>query len=398
MNKKINVYFFGETGIYDEYNPAYVCNKELVPEVLYIIADNNPYSISKKEIIKELNIDEEVFNNIINSLKLINAIDIKDDKYKLNFTVFLEKDMPLMDEYFLNIGEVVGEKIIEKKHLIYEKISKLTNYTSFNKERLLYHIICDRIFDGIAFDIFKEKNIFSPSKIQAGNRDYIIFGYEDSDKVEGHSDGILCSSNNYKSESFVFNSFGDSDGIRKDMFRFFRKVIKTLESTTPFNDLNLAYIKLIEDKNNEIAEKCGELIWKSFKDEINLLKLSDSEKKLINFLNKLGYLYIDEDNSTISCNVPVFENADEKIINDLSEIILSDICDVVKTTFEMFEENAINLTAIKHKVNIEEIAIELWHQVFGFTNEYLVERGFVEAPEYKEGEGRYLRSFSINIK
>lgn len=398
MNKKINVYFFGETGVYDEYSPVYVFNKQLAPEILYIIADNEPFSISRKEIIKELKIDEEVFNNIINSLKLINAIDIKADRYKLNFTVFLEKDMIIMDEQFLNIGKVVGEKVIKRKHLIYEKISKLTNYPDFNKERLLYHVICDSIFDGTAFEFFAEKNILSYSKIEFRNRDYIIMGYEDNEKVEGHSNVLLCSSNNYRSESFIFNSFGDSDGIRKDMFRFFRKAIKSLESATPFNDLNFAYIKLIEDKNNEIAEKCGELILKSFKSKLNLFQLSNNEKDLINFLNNLGYLHIDEKNNTISCNVPVFENVDVKIIDELSEIILNDICDVVKTTFEKFEENATNLTAIKHKVNIKEIAIELWHQVFGFTNEYLVERGFVEPPEYKKGEGRYLRSFSINRK
>lgn len=396
MNKRINVYIFGESGIYDELSPAYVCNMELVPEVLYIIADNEPFSISKEEITKELKIDKEVFNNIINSLKLINAIDILDDRYKLNFTVFLEKDMPLIDEYFLNIGKIVGEKIIEKNDLISEKISELSNSSCFSKERLLYHVICDKIFDGTAFYYFAEKNIFHPSKVQPGDRDYMIFGYEDSVKVESHSNKILCSSNNYRSESFVFNSFGDSDGIRKDMYRFFRKVIKILESTTPFNDLNLAYIKLIEDKNREIAESCGDLIWKIHKNKVSIIQFSDKEKDLASFLNKLGYLNIDKKNSTMSCNVPIFEKVDRRIINEISEIILNIIYEIVNTTFEQFEKITSNLTAIKHKVDIKEISIELWHQVFGFTNEYLVNIGFVESPEYKKGEGRYLRSFEIN--
>ncbi|MCR2045306.1 hypothetical protein NSA23_14475 [Anaerosalibacter massiliensis] len=395
MDKKINLYFFGELGVYDEYNPAYVCNREFVPYILYLIAYNEPFCISKKEITKILRINEEEISYIINGLDRINAIEIKRDKYKLNFPVFLEDDIPLLDKHFSNIGKIIGDKIIENRKVIYEKISRLSNYPYFSKERLLYHVICDDIFDGIAFDFFEEKNIFSPHRNQPGNRDYIIFGYEDNKRVERYSDKILCSSNNYDSQSFVFNSFGDSNGIRKDMFRFFNKVEKTLEGVTLFKDLNLAYIKVIEEKNKEIAEKCGELIWKSFKNEMDYYELNDTEKNLVHFLIQMGYLNIDKTNYIVSCNVPVFQYSDREIIHEVSDIILNDIYIIVKTIFEDFSKEAIDLTAIKHKVNIKEIAIELWHQVFGLTNEYLAGIGFVESPKYIEGEGRYLRSFSI---
>lgn len=395
MNKKLNIYFFGDNGPYDEFNPGYVCTKEFVPKILYLIACNEPYSISKDEIIKIIKIDEEGFNSIIESLKRINAIDIIQKKYKLNFPVFLEEDMPLLDKYFDNVGEIIGSKIIEIKEQVYEKLPKLSNYSFFSKERLLYHVICDDIFDGTAFDFFEKKNIFSPSKIQPGNRDYIIFGYEDSPIVEKHSNKILCSSNNYSSKSFVFNSFGDSDGTRKDMFRFFRQTEKNLESATPFNELNLDYIKLIEHKNSEIAETCGEMVWKSYKNQIVYNQLSKIEKDTVKFLEGLGYLTINGKDSTIVCNVPVFQRSDNEIINEISDIVLNEIFEIVKTTFDRFEEEAIELTAIKHEVSIKEIAIELWHQVFGFTNEYLAKIGIVQSPEYINGEGRYLRSFSI---
>lgn len=395
MNKKLDIYFFGDNGSYDEFNPSYVCSKEFVPEILYLIAHNEPYSISKEEIIKTIRINEEEIDSIIESLKRINAINIIENKYKLNFPVFLEDDMLLLDKYFEDIGEVIGSKIIDIKEQIYEKMSKLSNYSSFPKERLLYHVICDDIFDGIAFDFFQEKNVFSSSKIQPGNRDYIIFGYEDSESVQSHSNKILCSSNNYRSQNFIFNSFGDSDGIRKDMFRFFRQIEKNLERATPFNDLNLDYIKIIEQKNSEIAEKCGEIVWKSYKNEVISNQLSRSEKNMVKFLEELEYLSINEEDSTVVCNVPVFQRTDNEIINEISDIVLKQICDIVKSTFDRFEKEATELTAIKHENNMKEIAIELWHQVFGFTNEYLVQVGFVQSPEYIDGEGRYLRSFTI---
>lgn len=395
MNKKLDIYFFGDNGPYDEYNPGYVCSKEFVPEILYLLAHNEPYSISKDEIIKIIRINEEEFDCIIKSLKRINAIDIIENKYKLNFPVFLEEDMPLLDKYFEDIGEVIGSKIIEIKGQIYDKLSKLSNYSSIPKERLLYHVICDDIFDGTAFDFFEKKNVFSPSKIQPGNRDYIIFGYEDSEVVQSHSNKILCSSNNYRSQNFIFNSFGDSDGIRKDMFRFFRQIEKNLERSTPFSDLNLDYIKIIENKNRKIAEKCGEIVLKSYKNEIVYNQLSISEKDMVKFLEELEYISINEEDSTVVCNVPVFQRTDNEIINEISDIILNQICDIVKSTFDRFEKEAIELTAIKHKNSMKEIAIELWHQVFGFTNEYLAQVGFVQSPEYIDGEGRYLRSFTI---
>jgi len=395
MNKKLDIYFFGDNGPYDEYNPGYVCSKEFVPEILYLLAHNEPYAISKDEIIKTMRISEEEFDCIIESLKRINAINIIENKYKLNFPVFLEEDMPLLDKYFEDIGEVIGSKIIEIKGQIYDKLSKLSNYSSFSKERLLYHLICDDIFDGTAFDFFEEKNIFLYSKIQPGNRDYIIFGYEDSESVQSHSNKLLCSSNNYRSQNFIFNSFGDSDGIRKDMFRFFRQIEKNLERSTPFSDLNLDYIKIIENKNRKIAEKCGEIVLKSYKNEIVYNQLSISEKDMVKFLEELEYISINEEDSTVVCNVPVFQRTDNEIINEISDIILNQICDIVKSTFDRFEKEAIELTAIKHKNSMKEIAIELWHQVFGFTNEYLAQVGFVQSPEYIDGEGRYLRSFTI---
>lgn len=396
MNKKLNMYFFGTTGTYDEYSPSYVCGKKNVPEILYFIAYHEPFAVGKNEIIKEFRIEEEDADDIINNLKRINAIDIKDGKFKLNFTVFLEKDIPLLDKYFRTSGEVIGNKIIDKKEEIYKKIHKISAFSNFSKERLLYHIICDKIFDGTAFEFFRERGIFIDSKIQPGNRDYMIFAYEDSKKVEEHSNILLCSSNNYRNENFKFNSFGDSNGERKDIYRYFKKAVKALQDITTSKKLNIAYIKLIEDKNREISQKCGNLIWKVYKNELRYDDLSLQEKELVDFLVELEYLSLD--NNTISCIVPVFESQDGEVIAEISNIVLNDICDTVKNELYEFKKDAVKLTAIKHQIPMEEIAIELWHQIFGFVNEYLAQKGFVQAPKYKEGEGRYLRSLTITLE
>jgi hypothetical protein len=68
---------------------------------------------------------------------------------------------------------------------------------------------------------------------------------------------------------------------------------------------------------------------------------------------------------------------------------------LVEEIFNKFESKSTGLTAVRHKVDMKETANELWHQIFGAANEYLVKEEFVEAPNFLEGEGRYLRSILI---
>lgn len=37
VNKKLEFYYFGNEGKFDEFNPSYVCNKKYAAEILYII-------------------------------------------------------------------------------------------------------------------------------------------------------------------------------------------------------------------------------------------------------------------------------------------------------------------------------------------------------------------------
>lgn len=74
------------------------------------------------------------------------------------------------------------------------------------------------------------------------------------------------------------------------------------------------------------------------------------------------------------------------------EYIIVNIFPIVKEIYDSFEVSASRLTPIRHKVDIKEKANEVWHQIFGATNEYLVKEGFVATPNNIDGQGRYLRS------
>jgi hypothetical protein len=396
MNKKLNFYFFGEIGEYDKYNPEFVCSREYTSEILYLIAKNEPFTICRFEIARFLNIKEEVVVNIINNLELINAVEVKDNTYMVKFPVFLEEDVVEMERYFHNVGEIIGKKIIDMKDMIYEKVSHLRCFKYHSYERILYHIICDEIFDGTAFEFFTKKNTFCASKLQPGNRDYIIVGYEDSELVENHSNKILCSSNNYRSSGFIFNSFGDSNGLRKDMFRFFRLMQKSIGSASTFDAVNILYNKVLDRMNKKIAYECGTLICNIIENDITYSQLSEEEKNIVQFLKELEYISIKDDESIISLDIPVFYDFElSTIIKELSDSILVNIFPIVKEIFDNFEINASTLTPVKHKVAIKETANEVWHQIFGATNEYLVKEGFVATPNNIDGQGMYLRSLTI---
>lgn len=101
---RLNFYYFGDIGEYDCYNPADVCSKEYASEILYLIAANEPFSISMQEISSSLNIEYEKTNDILKNLQLINAIEVKDNTYRIKFPVFLEEDVLKMGKYINNIG------------------------------------------------------------------------------------------------------------------------------------------------------------------------------------------------------------------------------------------------------------------------------------------------------
>jgi predicted RNA-binding protein associated with RNAse of E/G family len=396
-NSKLDFYYFGIIGEYDCYNPAYVCSSEYAAEILYLIAANDPFSMGKQEISKHLNINCDKIEAIVSKLQLINALEIKGNAYRIKFPVFLERDVVNMEKYINNVGELIGKKIMSLEQEIYEKIAKLKSSAFHSNERILYHIICDKVFDGTAFEFFKEKDTFCTSKLQPGDRDYIIVAYEHSEAVEKHSDKLLCSSNNYWSSMFTFNSFGDGNGPRKDIYRFFRIVQKGVYDASPFDEVNTSYNKILDSMNKDLALKCGELICKIINEDRKYNQFNEEEKTLINFLEELGYVDIDKNKNTISINTPVFyESENTTIIKELSDDILTSIFPIVNEVFESFQVNAADLTSVKHNVDIKEIANELWHQIFGATNEYLVKEGFVSSPPYTEGEGRYLRSFTVN--
>lgn len=394
-NRKLNIYFFGETGEYDSLSPAYVCKKDYAKEILFIIAKHDPYVFTDFDIAKKLNIDILELENVISSLLLIKAIEKKDDKFKICFPVFLKDDVTYMEKALNGVCSDITNKIIKLKNKLLPIVNRFRCSQLFSIERVLYHVICDSVFDGTAFDFFEEKKLFCTSKKQPGDRDYLIVGYEDCEEVETSSNKLLCSSNNYRCNGIIFNSFGDSDGLRKDMYRFSRIFVENPKKIPLLINIKNLPQGILEEDINNIVIKCVKLSKDILNSNLYWDSLSENDYITASLLHELGYINSNKQSNLISLEVPVIYSDEMQLISEISDIILDEIYEIVKSCFDNFSKYNDKLTSIKHGVDIKELGNELWHQIFGFTNEMLVECEFVQKPMYYKNEGRYLRSMVI---
>jgi hypothetical protein len=93
--------------------------------------------------------------------------------------------------------------------------------------------------------------------------------------------------------------------------------------------------------------------------------------------------------------VPVFYQDEHPLITAVGDIVLPQIDNAVKRAFDSFSLRTGDFTAVRHMVDIGEIGNELWHQIFGLTNEHLAKTGFVDKPQHIDGQGRFFRSIRM---
>ena len=348
MMKDIDIFYFNELGEYDEFNPAFFLDRENASKLLYLIA-KEPYKETLESLNTRMNGD---YKEILDGLVNINALSIKDNKYKVNFPVFFEDDV-----------KIIIKEIKPYLNTIMDSIKSVLNEFNYNKEEL-YHILCNNTFDNYSLKYLMDKWLIRDYKKNPGNRNYIIIGYEKSDFVNDYSNKLLCSNNRYKCNYITFNSFGDTDGARKDLYRYFR--LKQ-QGKNPFKEINV-YMSSI-NKDQEVLEK----------NLVNAIN-GKGDKDTIKLLNNLEYMIGNE-----IC-VPVLINDGYKY---LGLKVMDSIIDIIKDIFE--KVRLLDITPNRNEVSKLDTLNEVWHIIFGLINEELVKEGIVETPEYKEGEGRYLK-------
>lgn len=389
---RITLYYYGDVGAFDLNSPSYVSNQLYCSEILYAIAANNPYSLNVNELSNHLEVGVDDLIRVLDDLLRIKMISEINGYYKLEFTCFLDSDIALIQRDLLGPAKSLASRIKTEVEVLKPLLSKLKNFESHSIERWLYHIICDSIFDGSAFDYLERKNLFRTHKPQMDQRNYIAYGFQDSLEMDQLSRKLLCSSNNFSVDGFTFNSFGDSDGSRIDFFRINKQTVSTSFNEFANPRVREIYRAFTEKHNREIGLKCAHLLKRMIKEQpLTTADFDTTEGLYLNYLCALGYAEITD--SQVKCVVPVFDSEDAELILRISDWIMDLIYPEVLSCLNTFIVQRPTLTPLVHSIEVSEILIELWHQLFGQINEALIHLQVVSNPVYADGEGRFFKSF-----
>lgn len=391
---KLDLFYFGDIGKYDAFNPAHVCAQEHAAETLFLIASCAPYELSKAEIARFLRVEQETMRPIIDSLLGIKAIECKDDTYRICFLAFLRGDVQQMKGILSSARDSIVRTLEQLNSQLAPIAQQYRCHKQFSVGRILYHVICDSVFDDMAFAYFEKEKLLCTSKPQPGSRDYLIIGYEACEEVAQNSDLLLCSSNNYTCDGIRFNSFGDSCGRRKDMYRFTRIFDSEPHKLAQFLDRAEDIEMLLSSDIESIASRCSSMVKSIVSNDVYWSDLADDAETPL-LLSELGYISGRQENNHISMMVPVFYQDEQPLITAVGDIVLPQIDNAVKRAFDSFSMCTGDFTAVRHMVDIEEIGNELWHQIFGLTNEHLARTGFVDKPQHIDGQGRFFRSIRM---
>lgn len=356
---KFNKYFFENYPIdtpFDMNNPRYVLSLDGVDKILEIISSSKPFSLTVNEFDNQ---------DLVNALLHIDVLQKQDNKLAMAVPFFLEKDAIVLKELSKKVANKISNDLLLHKDKIIEIISQINNGYSY--DRNLYHLLCGYIFDGFMFDYLEENELVTTSLVHKTGFDYLVILYEDSKILNEYSDLLLCSYNRLISDGKGFVSFGDSNGYRKDFYRYKR-----------LNELN----KLNELETNYINIPTEELI-------MNFEKLIDGLEIDSRFIDVFHYFGYYENDKIL---VPIYDEYSYKVANELYKYVLNITKETIHNALSIIE-NEDRLTAITHGVNKKDIANEIYHLIFGEVNERLVESGFVAKPNHIDGEGRYFKSF-----
>ena len=356
---KFNKYFFENFSTdtpFDTKNPRYVLSLDGVDKILEKLVVNRPYSLTIED-----------FDNaeLVKALLYVEVLQQRNGKLGIGVHVFVEKDAEALKELSKCVANSIATELIAHKNQIVSIAQCIDN--GYPVERNLYHILCGYIFDGLMFDYLEENDLVTTSCVHASGLDYLVILYEDTASLNEYSDLLLCSYNRLTINGKGFVSFGDSDGSRKDLYRYKRQ-----------KELNL----LSEQEEKYICHPTEELIE-------NFNRLADG--CYIDSKYMATYEYFDYcQNGTII--VPIYNSYSYDVANKLYEFVLGIVKEhIINALVAIQNEN--RLLAIAHEVKVKDISNEIYHLIFGEVNELLVKNGLILEPPYYQGEGRYFKSF-----
>lgn len=220
------------------------------------------------------------------------------------------------------------------------------------------------------------------AKKQPDNRQYAIFGRElgiDMDKT--YQCGHFADA-----EKYEFVSFGAMPDISKnsDLRVCFPDIIKNTRLLLSDLDKDIfdIYSKIIYVSYKDLFLKCGKIMETITSGD----RLSKTEESgfLLELLENLGYIKKADGIYTPIVPTLFLENREGDAINKIINIVTSISVEFIKKNHKEIMYSISATTPVLNNISKDEVFNQVWHEIFGYCNIFLAEKGFIYNPR-KDG-------------
>jgi len=356
---KFSKYYFENFPINTPYNfsnPRHVLSQEGADEILEKIILHGPFSLKPSD-----------FDNteLVDALLHIEVLQQKNKKLAIAVPFFVASDADVLKKLSKKAAHGIACELIKQKQQIRRIVKQIHN--RFSPERNLYHLLGGSVFDGLMFDHLEEKGLVTTSRVHPSGLDYLVILYEEADCLNEYSNLLLCSFNRLTSDGKGFVSFGDSNGIRKDFYRYMR-----LKEAGRLPERELKYVRFPTEG-----------LIDNFCKAIDGVPVPPGYIEIFEFF---GYCR----GGVIS--VPVYDARAYDVADHLYRHVLDTTGEKIADALNLIQDER-RLSAVAHEVPVKDIANEIYHLIFGEVNEILIQEGLIAAPPFSPGEGRYFSAF-----
>ena len=301
----------------------------------------------------------------------------EEERLYFDCPIILARDKQPLQALTAPYAQSLAELLAKHRKQLVDTVSCMGD--AFPPQRHLYHMLCGGVLDGSMFSHLEEHGLVSTGKALATGADCLTILYEDIPELNCFSDGLLCSFNRLQTAHCTFVSFGDSLGMRRDMYRWFmcRSTGSSALTDTPLDELLSAY------PLDELRAQAGQH-WQELMQGAALPELWQR------IFESFGYL-----RNGAPC-VPVYTAQQAESMQSQLDALTAPL--LMPAMEEMLHalSTCSGLTAIAHGVKPADLANEVYHILFGQINEALVATGLVAEPPLIPGEGRYLRCVELS--
>ena len=329
----------------------------------------------------------------IDDLEKSGLLRPEESLYFINFTLFTKDDIKKIRQQAKVFSRSLKKAYISRQS---EIVSILNRYDANGvdpREVAFIVIGCFSLdWDGMRLIRQNWRN-FSTGRDLKVKKTYQIWAEE----IHEHTlKNIYWGSHNEYYPHFVFTSFGDHFSLPRSTYPdILWRMNRAVQKIDYPESLKPMLTDFGSQAHKEYLANAGRIMFalRTGKNDLAELKKacglnSIQAKKLVKLFTELGY--IKEESGLYYSNIPVLTQQDFQMVQELMSLSREIISAWLDQNNFLITDELKDITPLKHGVPSLKVFIQIWHYVFGMTNQALVEAGLFADPY---AESRKLKGF-----